>query len=311
MKILNAQYLAAALGALALAGAAAAQPMGAGAPEIISHRTNPHELGTPTAGSIGQITPAITYHTGPVMATPSVYIIWYGNWNQTNGSDTSAGQNIVSDFLFGLNKSPYFNINTSYGTPTGSIVFTAQTNDAYSQGTRLSDAKVQAVVASALSSHRLATDINGIYLVLTSSDVAEQSGFCTKYCGWHTAGTISSTNIKYAFIGNASRCLNACSAQTVSPNGNPGVDAMISVVAHELEEATTDPNPTSGWADANRSENADKCAWTFGQNLLRDSNGAFYNMMLPTATGTSRNFLVQRNLDVNSKCYVDYIHMTQ
>jgi len=311
MKILNAQYLAAALGALALAGAAAAQPMGAGAPEIISHRTNPHDLGTPTAGSIGQITPVITYHNGPVMATPSVYIIWYGNWNQTNGSDTSAGQQIVSDFLFGLNNSPYFNINTSYGTPTGSILVAAQTNDAYSQGTRLSDAKVQAVVASALSSHRLVTDSNGVYLVLTSSDVAEQSGFCTKYCGWHTAGTISSTNIKYAFIGNASRCLNACSAQTVSPNGNPGVDAMISVVAHELEEATTDPNPTSGWADANRSENADKCAWTFGQGLLRDSNGAFYNMTLKTATGTFRNFLVQRNLDVNSKCYVDYIGKTQ
>ena len=85
---------------------------------------------------------------------------------------------------------------------------------------------------------------------------------------------------------------------------------MISVMAHELEETNTDPNPTSGWADARGSENADKCAWTFGQNLSVAPNGAYYNVTLPGITGT-RNYLIQRNLDVNSLCYIDYVSKAQ
>ncbi len=74
------------------------------------------------------------------------------------------------------------------------------------------------------------------------------------------------TNIKYSFVGNANRCLNACCGQTTGPNGNAGVDGMVSVIAHELEETNTDPN-LNAWYDANGAEDADKCAWTFGQSL--------------------------------------------
>jgi hypothetical protein len=124
--------------------------------------------------------------------------------------------------------------------------------------------------------------------VLTSQDVAESSGFCTKYCGWHTYGTISGTNIKYAFVGNADRCPTACEAQTTSPNGNAGADAMASVIAHELEEMVTDPN-LNAWYDTRGYENADKCAWTFG-TVSTASNGSLYNMTLG-----ARQYLIQRN----------------
>jgi len=293
-------------------GLASAQSQGSGAPEVIKHKTNPHEVGALTPGVTGSITPAITYHGGPVMGTPTVYFIWYGNWNQSNGSDTSSGQAILRDFVYGLNNSNYYKINTSYGAPTGLVNSNAaEVTDNYSQGARLTDSGVQAVVSRAISSGTLGTpNPNGIYFVLTSSDVAERSGFCTKYCGWHTAGTISGTNIKYSFVGNSSRCLSACAAQTTGPNGNPGVDGMVSVLAHELEEANTDPNPTSGYADSGGAENGDKCAWTFGANLLGPVN-AQYNMTLPGLSVSSRNYLVQRNLDANSKCYVDYVTKTQ
>jgi hypothetical protein len=293
------------------AGNLAAQGQGEGPPEIIPHRTNPHEAGAPTAGSTGSQLPVITYHGGPVMGTPTVYLIWYGNWNQSNGSDTATGQALVRDFLHGLNNSPYYMINSSYGVPTGSVVTGAQYSDNYSQGARLSDSSVQAVVSGAISTGKLPHDTNGIYLVLSSSDVSEKSGFCTRYCGWHTAGTIAGSNIKYGFIGNANRCLNACSAQTTSPNGNAGVDGMISVMAHEIEESNTDPNPVSGWADAHGSENGDKCAWTFGANLQIAPNGGYFNMSLPTIAGGTRNYLVQRNLDANSFCYVNYLTRAQ
>src|ERR1700761_5331761 len=67
-----------------------------GGPLIIPHRTNPQEA-EPTAGSTGVQTPDITYHGGAVLGSPNVYLIWYGNWNQSNGSDTPAGQQIVRD----------------------------------------------------------------------------------------------------------------------------------------------------------------------------------------------------------------------
>jgi Phosphate-induced protein 1 conserved region len=280
------------------------QSEGAGAPEIVPHRVNPQANGSPTAGSTGVLTPNITNHGGPVMNAPNVYLIWYGNWSQSNASDTPEGQQIVRDFLSGLSGSGYYQTNASYPGVSGYFSVLKEITDSYSQGSRLSDSKVQAIVSRAISSHNLPSDAMGVYFVLTSSDVAESSGFCSKYCGWHTWGTISGTEIKYSFVGNASRCPSACAAQPVGPNGNAGVDGMVSVIAHELEETNTDPD-LNAWYDSKGAESADKCAWTFGSNQMKASNGAYYNMTLPGVTG-SRNFLIQRQLDSNSKCYVDY-----
>jgi len=300
-----------ALAALSLTGAALGQSEQAAVARI-EHRINPDIHATqPTAGGTGVMTPNITYHGGAVMATPTVYIIWYGNWNQSNGSDNPAGQQIVRDFLFGLNNSPYYLINASYGAPTGGVTFGGETTDTGSVGRRLTDAKIKTIVSNAIAGGKLPKNANGLYFVLSSSNVPETSGFCNVYCGWHTSAGISGTRIKYSFIGNANRCLSACAAQTIGPNANAGVDGMISVIAHELEETNTDPNPTTGWADSSGAENGDKCAWTFGSAQTLLPSGAYYNMTLPTSTGGSRNYLVQRNLDANSKCYVDYVTKQQ
>jgi len=94
---------------------------------------------------------------------------------------------------------------------------------------------------------------------------------------------------KYSFVGDASRNLGACAAQTtVSPNGNPAGDAMLSVIAHELEEAVTDPD-LNAWYDNRGMENADKCAWTFGP-MSQLPNGAKYNM-----TMNGHPYLIQQN----------------
>src|SRR5207253_2046173 len=154
---------------------------------------------------------------------PVIYIIWYGNWNQSNNSDTASGQQIVRDFASSIGGSPYFNINATYGGVSGNASFGVETTD-NSRGKTLQDTDIQGIVADAISSGRLPNNPNGVYFVLTSSDVSESSGFCSQYCGWHTAGTPSVGHIRYSFVGNAYRCLNACAIQTVSPNGNAGVD---------------------------------------------------------------------------------------
>jgi len=267
-----------------------------GPPEIIPHSINARGADN-YALTTGGTTPTspITYHNGPLINTPTVYIVWYGNWNQGNGSDTPAGQQIVRDFVNAIGGSPYFNINTSYSINgyniTGGVNNGGETSDAYSRGTRLRDSDILTIINAKINASQLPYNANGVYFVLSSSDVNEQSGFCRLYCGWHTAGNASAGHVRYSFVGNANRCLSGCAAQTTSPNSNAGVDGMISVVAHELEEAVTDPDPLSGWADSSNSENADKCAWTFGHAQYQVANGSWANMTLG-----SRNFLIQRNL---------------
>lgn len=230
----------------------------------------------------------ISYHGGPLLtAGPNVYYIWYGNWSGNTATT------ILTDFINSEGGSPYFNINTTYyngsGTHvTNAINYKGSTTDSYSQGTTLSDAGVEAVVANAISSGKLPKDTGAVYFVLTSQDVNESSGFCTQYCGWHTNGSIGGSDIKYSFVGNPARCPSACEAQTNSPNGNAGADGMASIVAHELEEATTDPD-LNAWYDSRGEENADKCAWTFGTEYTA-SNGSKYNVTLG-----SRQYLIQQN----------------
>lgn len=276
----------------------------------------------PSTGSSGSIAPAISYHGGPVMSSLSkVVLIWYGNWNQSNGTDTPSGQQIIRDALYGLslnyNTNNYSGITTGYqsnlgrytqktpGLPVSQassstlVEATVAASSTYG-GTTLSDASVLSLVKN----YGGAADSNAIYFVLSSSDISESSGFLSKYCGWHTYATMGSSKIKYGFVGNPSKQLSACSVQSISPNGNPGVDAMTSVLAHELVETVTDPL-LNAWYNSNGAENSDMCAWTFGSRLLQSSNGAYYNVQLPTSTGT-RNYLLQRQLSAStSKCYID------
>jgi hypothetical protein len=229
----------------------------------------------------------ISYHGGPVMTgTVPVYYIWYGNWS--GNSATTLLPKLVGD----LSGSGYEHINTTYSvngmTVSGTMTLAGQTNDNYSRGTALSDADIQTIVQSHCADFG-GCNANSLYFVLTTADVNETSGFCTQYCGWHNNMTISGANIKYAFVGNADRCPSACAAQTTSPNGNAGADAMASIIAHESEEAISDPDGNA-WYDTRGYENGDKCAWTFGTESTA-SNGSKYNFA--GASGTK--WLIQQN----------------
>lgn len=265
------------------------RPTGKGWGELAdSPGANGHAKGAAKPG--GGTSNGINYHGGPVMTNvngTNIYYIWYGNWSGNSATT------ILTDLGNSIGGSPYFNINTTYydGSNvhvTNRINYLGSTVDSYSQGTALSDAQIQTVVSSAISSGRLPNDTNAVYFVLTSADVNATSGFCTQYCGWHTHGTIGGSDIKYSFVGNPDRCPSSCSAQTTGPNGNAGADGMASIIAHELEEAVSDPD-LNAWYDRRGYENADKCAWTFGTESTA-SNGAKYNMTLGT-----RNYLIQQN----------------
>jgi len=241
----------------------------------------------------------INYNGGPVMrGAVNVYYIYYGSW-------TDAQKNLLEGFAGSIGGSPYMGINTTYGDTignvSGQVAFAGSTVDPGTQ-TTLADSDIASIVSSALSSGRLPHDPNGVYFVLTAAGIGESSGFLTQYCGWHTYGTFGGSNIKYSFVGDAAGpSFGSCAVQSTSPNGDAGVDAMISVMAHELEEAASDPN-LNAWYDSRGYENADKCAWTFGATYTT-ANGSLANMNL-----SGKDYLIQRNwVNANSgSCALAY-----
>jgi hypothetical protein len=239
----------------------------------------------------------IQYHNGSIIpGTVHLYFIWYGNWvNGPKASDSpttvSLLQGLFAPHVFG--GSPYARINSTYGDQasnvTGNMQLRASMVDSYSQGTKLTDATLLAVIRKAITSKALPLDANAVYEVLTSSDVNETSGLCRTYCAFHSHTEINNTDIKYVFAGNTDRCPGACEAQSVTPNGDSGADGMANIMAHETEEAITDPDLNAWFENSVSQENADMCQWKFGPLVGTLGHGA-YNQTLG-----GRHWLIQMN----------------
>ncbi len=220
----------------------------------------------------------VMYHNGPLMlGTVNLYLIFYGSWGPKQIA-------LITNWAGHIGGSPYFNINTTYSDWAGryisnSVALAGTAKDAYSLGKSLSDAQVEQVVTDAISEGSLPMDVNGVYFVMASADVAQTAGFCTAFCSYHVDSLFNGQTIKYVFVGNpATQCLSSCAAQSISPNGLPGVDAMVNSATHELDEVVTDPQ-LDGWFFPDGYEVADECAWTFGSEHSL-SNGAKANMAL-------------------------------
>lgn len=232
---------------------------------------------------------SMTNHGGPILTgTVNLYFIWYGNWSGNTATT------ILTDFATN-STSLYATILTSYVGSPFAFHYAGSTSVAYPYGTALSDASIQQVVSDSITSGSLPKDTNGIYFVLTSQDVTASSGFCTQYCGFHTNGIISGSDIKYAFVGNAARCLSACAPQSVSPNGNAGADAMALTMGVQMADTVTDPDHNA-WFDCSGAEVGDKCAWTWGTTYTT-ANGAKANTRLGT-----RDYLLQQIFNKTGVC---------
>ncbi|CAF2942636.1 unnamed protein product [Rotaria sp. Silwood2] len=194
------------------------------------------------------------------------YVQYYGSWTTTQ-------TDIVNTFISTIGSTSWFNIQKSYyyqDTPTSSKVNTtgpltlgSTTTDNYSYGSQLTGSNIPRIIHNRIKSGELENDLQGIYLLLSSSDVKENyssnASFCTNYCGYHSAFSVESSTYIYGFIGNPQESIGSCSVYNhlVSPNGDVGVDAMLSPMAHEIVEAMSDPL-LDAWLDSKGSENADK-----------------------------------------------------
>ncbi|KAI3664937.1 hypothetical protein L6452_43550 [Arctium lappa] len=227
---------------------------------------------------------------GPILTSHiNLYVIWYGNWNPNH-------QSTIRDFLYSLSSSSsvspsvfdWWQTIRLYTDQTGSNITKSIslslefTDSKYSHRKSLTRLSIQSVIKNSI--HALHKPLplnfnNGLYLVLTSPDVqvgnsgTQCPGFCAYPFAWPKySGTPTGNN---DIMG--------------APNGDPGTEGMISVIAHELAEVSTDPF-VNGWYAGNEpsfpTEIADLCIGVYGSGagggfvgqVYKDKKGNAYNL---------------------------------
>jgi hypothetical protein len=261
------------------------------------------------AGVLGQpVLSPISCHGSCQTMTGNIALIpvWVGAWVPADLAkwNTVLG-NIVTSLGVGATNSVakaghVLNTNSLYFTTKAKIAPSLQwVNNAditAPTATSVSDANVATDINTFIAAHKtiVPTGTTPIYMYIGAKTTRLTSGFGTKYCGWHSYGTTSTLkNVQYLAIQDfTSTYFGACAQQTVSPNGSTSLDAMASVLTHEIDETLTDPF-LNAWYDGSGSENADKCAWTFGTTTT--TAGYQYNVQLGAL-----KYLIQQNWLANN-----------
>ncbi|XP_071706762.1 protein EXORDIUM-like 3 [Rutidosis leptorrhynchoides] len=272
----------------------------------------------------------LKYHMGPVLtANMTIHIIWYGAW-------PTSQKHIIREFINSISNSGsggqspdrrpsvsgWWKTIQLYTDQTGSnitrtVKLGKEKNDRFlSHGKTLTRLSIQSVIKSAVTANTKPLPIHprgGVYLLLTSADVYVQD-FCQNVCGFHyfTYPSIVGYTLPYAWVGNSEKlCPGTCAYPFAvpdfipglkplkSPNGEVGIDGMVSVIAHEIAEIASNPLVNAWYAGQDPSfpvEIADLCEGIYGTGgggsytgqMLNDRDGATYNMH-----GIRRRFLVQ------------------
>ena len=249
----------------------------------------------------------IFYHGGRVLnastATRVVAIYWSAsNAIYTGGpAPTSSGAvgsaasdgSLVGYFLRNLGGSSYFNINTTYTDGGGAVPNAVEYRGSFADKTNaptgtqnVTDAQMQAEIGRAIAAG-YNNDGHTIYLIFTEGKVNLGGGFGSSYCAYHGHLSINGQDALYAAMPYDYAYPSACTNGTAAPNGDAGADAEVNTLAHEIEEAATDPD-LNAWYDRRGYENADKCAWTWGTTYNNGTGVA--NLKIGT-----KDFLIQRN----------------
>lgn len=236
--------------------------------------------------------------TGTIAFIP----VWVGGWAS---SDVTNWNNVLGNIVSSLGSGTansvavpghVFNTTTLYYTSQGltppSLQWVSNTDVTAPTATTVSDADVATYIGSFIAANPsiVPTGATPVYIYIGANSTQLTSGFGTTYCGWHSYGNLASdgTSIPFiAFQDFTSVYNSTCAAQVNSPNGSASLDAMASIMVHEVDETLTDPF-FSGWYDSKGAESADKCVRTYG--ALSTVGAAKYNVQLG-----SLKYLIQQS----------------
>lgn len=239
--------------------------------------------------------PPLTYHGGPVLG-PSTVTLTPIYWAPSGYSFPASYTTIVNQYLTdvaaasgkmdniyavdgeyyqmtgGTKANAVYNIRA--GTPVNATdPFPATTdpctvNPPYTAC--ITDVQLKAELATVLAANNLPADLGHMYLLMFPPNAQTLEGKARSlevYCGIHGAFDLAGGGgtVVYADEPYLSPITGCSGGQ--APNADPAADAEVSILAHEIVEAITDPVSTSpSWFDTASPGNeiGDECNMNFG-----------------------------------------------
>jgi hypothetical protein len=192
----------------------------------------------------------LTYHGGPTIQNPKLYLVQVGNWWGDIGHLEAFAKDLMeSGYLaplhelgYGTNQGKYNGLYKLPGFMTGSA----------------KDSQIQSKLVTAIQQGDLPpNDENSLYAMLFPDGFqvvfdGDNSGSCDEWCGYHS-NTATTPSVYYS-VQTSTSCVSCRGANTP-------FDAFCMVLSHEVAEACTDPTGQGWWDNSDGSENADIEAW--------------------------------------------------
>jgi hypothetical protein len=260
-----------------------------------------------TVAQNSRLTSKMLYHNGPVLpGSRNIYMIWYGCWADNCGfaGDTKT-MRLFGDFLTSIGNSPYAQINSTYTDASGQRAATAfiyggdVIDGSYSNFPDLTKADIVSLISKQVNSFQLPQDPNGIYVIVSSADLAStETGFCSPSAPpFHGQGIVNGFIVRYIFLGNPNRCPSVAGPQFSlsgpTPNDTYAGDVLVANFTRALNGLLTNP-AGNGWYDRYGLENADKCQDALGHPAFGPTyltaNGARANVRF-----AARDYLIPQN----------------
>jgi hypothetical protein len=293
-------------------------PVSSGSPPLLFH--GGQVMGTSSTGAI-VVTPIFWHPASHPMAAGYESLIkqYLADVAHDSGRNTNVFSTLIE--YYGTNGSINYQIrrgtpidDTNPLPPDGCNVTHKDLTGVYPDGSGydscIDDAQVNAETASVVRAHNLPVNLAHIYVLFIPKHVetcfypgstTAHNQVCTinhsnvpgGYCAYHTmdANRMVYANLSYPIYHSPLQtALFTCGSDAgiafgrnhlQSPNGNPDADVEISPLSHEMSEAITDPDVSTGWYDAVGNENGDECAYRFDTPLGGTvSAGNVYNQVI-------------------------------
>jgi hypothetical protein len=229
--------------------------------------------------------PSVTYQGGPLLAHVGVESVFYGSAWSTNASLHLAAVKL-DNFLAYLTNSTYLDQLKEYSEPgyvigRGHFQGALFTRDWLAPGTTVTDQQIEGLLDARIASRALPSpDANRLYIIFTPPSVHVRDGgwdsFSTNpgFLGYHSVFTDSAgATVYYAVV------VDQVGNYSAGPGYTPFTQ-FTSTASHEVAEAVTDPDTSSGWYDNDPSS---------------PTNGEEIGDLGGNAVGWLNGYLVQEN----------------
>ncbi len=272
-----------------------------GQPPVVIHPTVEAVRKARGHGGGGSTSSNLYYHGGTsdgsagtigVETAPKVYLVFWGS--QWNNNDPSGEAAILEQFLTSIGGSPWLNSVTQYcqGVSSGTYFCNGAGTAAGNQAGMLvgywydntsaapthptqSQLASEAVNAASHFGNLGAASNASVQYVIATATKNSSTGFGTQYCAYHSSTSSTYGDVAYTNLPYITDAGSSCGANFNGLGPNAGITI---VEGHEFGETVTDQLPSSGWLDANGSENGDKCAW------ISSGQGASANVTFPNGS---------------------------